>query len=54
MDFISSKHTLDLLNIFSENISGLQNMLSSIASSNDKLEYDLEKLCKKLVVIVKN
>lgn len=48
MDFISSKHTLDLLNIFSENISGLQNMLSSIASSNDKLEHDLRELMQKI------
>ncbi len=48
MDFISSKDTLELLNIFSENISGLQNMHSWISSSNDKLEDDLKKLMQKV------
>lgn len=48
MDFISNKNTLDLLNIFSENISGMENMLNYISDSNQDIENDLIQLFKKL------
>lgn len=48
MNFISSKNTLELLNIFSENMSGLENILGWISSSNNKLEDDLKEFMQKV------
>ena len=48
MDFISSSNTLELINIFSENINGLQKMIDSITSSNYQLEEDLKEFIQKI------
>lgn len=48
MSFISSKSTLELLSTFTENINGLENMISWISSSNERIEDDLKKLMQKI------
>lgn len=48
MNFISSKSTLELLSTFTENINGLENMISWISLSNERIEDDLKKLMQKI------
>lgn len=48
MDFVSNQNTLELLNIFSKNFNGLQNMINDVSTSNENLEDDLKELIQKL------
>ncbi|WP_141047318.1 DUF4062 domain-containing protein [Aliarcobacter cryaerophilus] len=48
LDFISNKSTLEILDIFSKNITGLNALLDDVSSSYDRLEEDLKELMSKL------
>lgn len=48
MKFISDKETLDLLHVFSKNMSGLKSIIDGIYASNGELPGDLEGFIQKL------